>query len=402
VQNSSKSKGQSGETTTLGEPRLVEFIRDTIRRDGPVPFRWFMEQALYHPEHGYYSSGRAVIGRGGDYFTNVSVGPLFGRLLAAQFEEIWRILGTPRDFAIAEQGAHDGQLVHDVLRAVQQRAPEFFDALTYRIVEPLPVLEQRQRAVLAGFNDKVEWRRTVADLEPLTGVHFSNELLDALPVHLVRWSGSEWSERHVVANADAFEFVDLAVTNSELQKHLDMITMPLPAGYETEVNLAALQWVDEISRKLTHGFVLIVDYGFARDELYASHRTAGTLQCYAKHQVVPSPLASIGDIDITAHVDWTSIAERAESAGLALTGFADQHHFITGFLASKGGAEFVNGTDPKTKRALQTLLHPEFLGMTFQFLALSKGVGHGSRLAGFRFGWDPRVLQNGARADRSS
>ncbi|MDQ3625761.1 MAG: SAM-dependent methyltransferase, partial [Verrucomicrobiota bacterium] len=188
MQNSSKSKGQSGETTTLGEPRLVEFIRETIRRDGPVPFRWFMEQALYHPEHGYYSSGRAVIGRGGDYFTNVSVGPLFGRLMAAQFTEMWTLLGKPDELVVVEQGAHDGQLADDVLRAVQQRAPEFFDALTYRIVEPLPVLEQRQRAILAGFNDKVEWRRTVADLEPLTGVHFSNELLDALPVHLVRWS----------------------------------------------------------------------------------------------------------------------------------------------------------------------------------------------------------------------
>lgn len=367
-----------------------------------MPFRWLMEQALYHPEYGYYSSGRCVIGRRGDYFTNVSVGPLFGRLLALQFEEIWRLLGKPSDFVIVEQGTNDGQFARDVLEAVRDRAPEFFDALSYRIVEPLPALEQRQRQMLAHFEHQVEWRKSVAELEPFTGVHFSNELFDALPVHLVRWSGSGWSERHVRANSDGFEFVDLPITKAELREHLELIAMPLPAGYVTEVNLAALQWVDEIPRKLTNGFVLIVDYGFARDELYAPHRTAGTLQCYAKHQVVPSPLAQLGHIDITAHIDWTSIAERAESAGLALTGFADQHHFITGLLAEESGAELATHADARTKRALQTLLHPTFLGMAFQFLALSKGVEGGTRLAGFRFGRDPGSLLSGAFASRSS
>ncbi len=142
----SKSKRQSDEIAWSGEPRLVELVRETIQRDGPVPFRWFMEQALYHPEYGYYSSGCCVIGRRGDYFTNVSVGPLYGRLLAAQFEELWKLLGSPSDFVIVEQGANDGQFAQDVLEALQTGAPEFFDVLKYRIVEPLAVLERRQKA----------------------------------------------------------------------------------------------------------------------------------------------------------------------------------------------------------------------------------------------------------------
>src|ERR1700736_126484 len=138
-----------------------------------------MEQALYHPEHGYYSSGRAAIGRRGDYFTNVSVGPLFGRLLAAQFAEIWERLGKIENFIIVEQGAHDGQFARDVLEALQESSPEFFSALRYRVVEPFRVLQDRQSETLDGFRDKVAWRDSIETLEPFTGIHFSNELLDA-------------------------------------------------------------------------------------------------------------------------------------------------------------------------------------------------------------------------------
>src|SRR6201993_2799183 len=122
----------------LGNPDLIRCIRGEIDKQGPVSFGWFMHQVLYHPEHGYYSSGRCAIGRKGDYFTNVSVGPLFGQLLGAQFAEIWERLGKIDDFAIVEQGAHDGQFARDVLVSAQARSPEFFAALRYRIVEPFP------------------------------------------------------------------------------------------------------------------------------------------------------------------------------------------------------------------------------------------------------------------------
>src|SRR5207244_13138534 len=139
---------------------LVESIRETIRAQGPQSFAWFMQQALYHPEHGYYSAGVCAIGRKGDYFTNVSVGPLFGQLMVAQFAEIWEELGKINDFVIVEQGGHDGQFARDILQSLQERAPEFFEASRYRIIEPFPILREQQSQALEPFRNKVEWRRS--------------------------------------------------------------------------------------------------------------------------------------------------------------------------------------------------------------------------------------------------
>ncbi|MFN2507717.1 MAG: class I SAM-dependent methyltransferase [Chthoniobacterales bacterium] len=360
-------------------------IREAIRVRGPVSFAWFMEQALYHPEHGYYSPGRAAIGREGDYFTSVSTGPLFGRVLAAQFSEMWETLGRPNDFTIVEQGAHDGQFARDLLGAAQRHHPDFLRALRYEIIEPFRPWQQRQAATLAEFESKVRWRNSLVELPPFRGLHFSNELLDALPVHLLRWTGAEWCERHVTERDGSFAFVDLPLANPELAKRLCNIPMPLPPGYETEVNLAALSWMEQIASKLTAGFVVVADYGYARDEFYAPHRTNGTLRCYAKHRVVASPLSEIGHADITAHVEWTSLMECAEASGLNVAGFTDQHHFITGLLAGALGQEFGPDADPEVHRALQTLLHPGFFGMKFQFLALAKNLDSTTRLSGFRF-----------------
>lgn len=346
-----------GATEMSGNALLIAFIRDAIAARGPVTFAWFMEQALYHPRHGYYTSGRAQIGRKGDYFTNVSVGPLFGRLLAGQFLQIRELLGAPNEFTVVEEGAHSGDFARDVLEA----AP----GLRYVALE-------RSRGT------------TLSNIAPFCGVHFSNELIDSFPVHLVKWTGAEWLERHVgLTSAGKFEFIDLPLSSAGLAERTAQIPLPLPAGYETEVNLEALRWIETLAEKLIRGFVIAVDYGLARDEFYAPERTTGTLQSYAQHRVVPDPLAHLGDADLTAHVEWTSLAERARECGFEIAGFTDQHHFITGLLSDEIAA------DAKSARALQTLLHPGFLGMKFQFLVLAKNVGTPSeQLAGLRFAWD--------------
>ena len=212
--------------TQNGNLALISWIRTEIEKHGPQSFAWFMQQALYHPEHGYYSSGRCEIGRNGDYFTNVSVGPLFGRLLAAQFVEIWTRLGKTADFVIVEQGAHDGQFAFDVLEFMRKCVPEFFAVLGYRIVEPFPVLEERQRRTLESFRDKVEWR---SSLQPFTGVHFSNELVDAMPVRLI----SGGMEKLVDVEGDKFVLVERALAQV--------------SGDEGAFNHAALAWVDEVA-----------------------------------------------------------------------------------------------------------------------------------------------------------
>lgn len=353
-----------------------------------MPFARFMEQALYHPEHGYYSSGRAALGRRGDYFTSVSVGPLFGHLLAAQFAEMWEALGRSDDFTIVEQGAHGGEFAHDVLSAAQREHADFFGALRYRIVEPFPILQQRQAITLAKLADKAEWHATLTELPPFRGVHFSNELLDAFPAHLVRWTGTQWIERHVTENEGDFAFIDRSLSDPRLAERLRAVPQPLPIGYETEINLGALDWIETLASKVTAGFVLAADYGWPREEFFAPMRTAGTLRCYAQHRVVPSPLTKIGHADISAHVEWTSLAERAQSCGFTIAAFTDQHHFITGLSARDHGERLVASADEKTKRALQTLLHPQHLGMRFQFLCLLKNAGPEVSLSGLRFARD--------------
>lgn len=374
----------------LGEPALVDFIRGEIRRDGPVTFRWFMEQALYHPMHGYYSSGRCAIGRGGDYFTNVSVGSVFGRLLAAQFGEMWEQLGRPNEFVIVEQGAHDGTFGRDVLEAVRARAPEFFEALKYCVVEPFAVLRERQTRTLDAFAEKVSWVDSLAQLEPFCGVHFSNELLDAMPVHLVRRDSGVWNERYVDDTGDSFSFLDAPISTPVLQQHLQTLPAIRSTPYQTEVNLAALDLIGGIAEKLTRGFVLAVDYGHTRADYYSDARSSGTLRCAKDHQVLPSPLLEIGHADVTAHVDWTSVSGRAQQCGLDLTGFADQHHFLTGIVSELVASEFESSADTSMRRRLQTLLNPTLLGRTFQFLELTRNVSSNLRRIGFKFTRDPQ------------
>jgi len=344
----------------------MELIRTEIRNLGPQPFDWFMEQVLYHPEHGYYSSGGCVIGRKGDYFTNVSVGSLFGQLMVAQFVEIWEELGKINDFVIVEQGAHDGQFARDVLQSLQERTPEFFEASRYRIIEPFPILREQQSQTLEPFREKVEWR---SSFEPFTGIHFSNELLDAMPVRMIRCN----TEKLVDLQGGKLLFI-------------------------MAFNQAALDWVDSVAANLQRGYVITIDYGRSGNEFQ------GNVQVRAGHRHLDSPFEQIGHADITMQVDWTSIARRAEANGLRIAGFTDQHHFLTGIISTwpdilQGRASNLTalsrrvlaGADRKTKRALQTLLHPGMLGRTFQVLALAKNVdASASPLSGFKFAREAR------------
>ena len=361
---------------------LEVVIRGEIERDGPIPFARFMELALYHPEHGYYASGRASIGRHGDFFTNVSVGPLFGKLLAAQFAEIWEKLGRPDDFTIVEQGAHDGRFAADVLGALRQSAGECFAATSHVIVEPFLIWRQRQQKILDDFIGKISWLESIDQLAPFVGVHFSNELFDSLPVHLIISNGvangaTVWNEKFVTAADNNFMFTTANLSRSDFRfGGLGLF----PAGFETEASVAAPKLMGEIASKLSRGVVLAIDYGFVRADFYSLDRNEGSLQIRAKQKKLSSAFEQIGLADISAHVEWTSLAEAAISSGTKPLGFADQHHFLTGIVSNCfPKVEF----DASEKRALQTLLHPEMLGRDFQVLALGKDFAE--QLSGFQF-----------------
>src|SRR5439155_4278650 len=196
------------------------------------------------------------------------------------FSEIWERLGKMNDFVIVEQGAHDGQFALDVLEFTQKRLSEFFDALRYRILEPFPILQERQHQTLEAFGDKIQWRESP---EPFTGVHFSNELLDAMPVRLIRGG----TEKLVGLDGDNFVFVERPVD-------------------KTMFNQAGLEYIDELAANLQRGYVIAIDYGCTDEDFQRS------VQVRARHRNLHSPFEEIGEADITMRVDWKSIVQRAQ------------------------------------------------------------------------------------------
>jgi SAM-dependent MidA family methyltransferase len=306
---------------------------------------------------------------------------------------MWRRLGQPADFVLAEQGAHSGDAAADVLSGLREFDLDCFDATTLWLVEPNPRFEALQREKLREFPPgKTRWTKTLAELPPFRGVHYSNELVDAFPVHRVARRGDHWVERCVDFRDGHFIFVDAEMSDDSLRAHLSRLP-PLPPGYETEVNLAAASWLHELQGRLEAGFVLVIDYGFPRAEYYRPERTNGTLSAYAAHRREPDPLQRPGEIDLTAHVDFTSLAEAAQIDGLKIAGFTDQHHFMVGL----GRLHFPDDATlaaaaPKDLRAFKTLMHPGLMGQSFQAFCVAKNVAH-EALAGFQFGRDPgRVL----------
>jgi SAM-dependent MidA family methyltransferase len=244
-------------------------------------------------------------------------------------------------------------------------------------------LRAAQEAVLHG---NVVWHTTLADLPPFTGVHFSNELLDAMPVHLVTWTGTEWLERHVAGQDDGFVFTDAPLTSEALGAHLATVP-PVPAGYITEVNLDALAWLDAVAGRLERGWVLAIDYGLRREDYFAPERHTGTLRAYAGHQVSDDPLARPGEIDLTTHVEFTSLMEHAAQTGLHVAGFTDQHHFMVGL----GPLHFRDDAVPEMSelRAYKTLMHPTMMGTSFHALCFSKETYESAPLAGFKYARPP-------------
>ena len=354
-------------------PPVAELLRGQIHRSGPLRFPDFMATALYHPTHGYYARGTRQIGRGGDFFTSVSVGPLFGELLARRFLAEWRLTGCPAPWRIIEAGAHDGTLAADVLTALRSLDTRAFDALDYVIAEPLPALQAAQRATLEPFRQRV---RIIADLtalaaDPLPGIAFGNEVLDALPCHLVQRSENRWLERLVAVNADGhFVWETGEIGDPVLLDMLSLLGDDFPTGYRSEARTCYAGLLEPLARALHHGLMVWIDYGFARPDYYHPDRTTGTLRTFANHQAGDDPLLSPGLTDITAHVDFTAVAEAAQTLGGHSVGFRSQGSWLIdtarAMLLERDGHP-----DPAFARQFQTLTHPAHLGGRFHVLELS-------------------------------
>jgi SAM-dependent MidA family methyltransferase len=343
---------------------VESIIRQEILATGSISFARFMEIALYCPKIGYYQRSFAPVGRRGDYYTSVSVGPLFGELLACQFAD-WLSHWPPGAVSIIETGAHDGQLAFDILTALRRDHSEL--ALQYGIVEPSGIRRDWQRAKLDVFAGQVAWFASLEEMPEVSGILFSNELLDAMPVHVLRWRGGEWLEAKVSIANDHLAWREAALEHDIGQPIVPSELAPfLPDGFQIEVSPAARHWWQTAAAKLRAGKLMTFDYGGETRDLLSPHRRAGTLRAYRHHQVVSDVLADPGEQDLTAHVNFAEIKRAGESLGVKTQCFASQEEFLVRLVPR------IADWNSERVRQLQTLTHPDHLGRAFKVLVQSR------------------------------
>jgi SAM-dependent MidA family methyltransferase len=351
--------------------QLCELIHHDIElQDGWIPFSRFMELALYAPGLGYYSAGASKFGSAGDFTTAPELSPLFGRTLARQLGEIMSV-STPH---ILELGAGSGKLALDILLELErlQQLPE-----SYSILEVSADLRQRQQALLqqhlSHLSPRIHWLEALP--AKISGAVFGNEVLDALPVHLLHWTDGSVLERGVARSGNEFIWRDKQLETPALLELAQQINVP--DHYLSEVSLAARGLVGSLSSRLDIGAMLFIDYGFGSREYYHPQRSNGTLMCHYRHHAHDDPFFLPGLQDITAHVDFTAIAESAIDHGANLLGYTSQANF----LINGGIAGLISDVSPENLREylplssqIQKLTSPAEMGELFKVIALGKGM----------------------------
>lgn len=360
-----------------------------------ITFAQYMEWVLYEPQHGYYATNAVNIGAEGDFFTSPHLGADFGELLAEQFAEMWDILGNPVPFTLVEMGAGAGILAADILRYLQQHYPEIFEVLEYVIVEIAPGLISQQQQVLQNMLGKsaalVRW----CSLEEIpknsiVGCFFSNELVDALPVHQFVIEQGQIREIYVTSrDGVTFEEVTGVPSTPKLREYFDLVGIELPSsvyadGYRSEINLAAYNWLSTVAEALQRGYLLTIDYGYPATRYYSLGRRQGTLQCYYRHMHHDNPYINIGQQDITAHVDFTALERWGDRLQLPKLGFTQQGLFLMALglgdriaALSTGGENIIKSQGIsgllRCRDTLHQLIDPMGLG-NFGVLVQTKGL----------------------------
>lgn len=386
-----------------GKPELTLELNERIKSQGPLRFDVFMEAALYHPEHGYYSGGgNSRVGRQGDFYTSVSVGSLFGELLACHIRELWSELGQPESFTIYEQGANDASLAADILGALSSDS-EKESSIRYHIIEPHERLRQVQKKTLEvadpSFVGRVTWSARASEVvKTASGCFLSNELLDAFPVRRVVYREGVWKELCVAcaekSGAEKFVWVETDIDPQDSQSDgatlLDYLSRYCPVaveGFTTEVCLDVDEWFRAVSGFFDQGSLLTIDYGFPAEVYYSGERSSGTLRAYHQHEVSDDLLASPGEQDLTASVNFSRLMDFGESLGWKEEGFTDQHRFLVGLAQQKlmpeVEADPLSALSQKRLRQFKTLMHPELMGSSFRVLLQTKGMPQAYRPAGF-------------------
>ncbi|MFM5983435.1 MAG: class I SAM-dependent methyltransferase [Sphaerospermopsis kisseleviana] len=379
-----------------------------------ITFAEYMDMVLYHPDQGYYSSNAVNIGfQGGDFFTSSSLCDDFGELLAVQFYQMWENLDRPKSFDLVEMGAGIGVLASQILNYLKINYSDFFDVIEYIIIEKSPSLRQEQQQKLQEFS--VRW----LNLEEITpnsiiGCFFSNELIDAFPVHQFTIAEGKLQEIYVTTSQDLtpqppslqekgdnnnfphlvgeelgkksnIEFIEVVgeASTPQLAEYLQLVGIDISQnayeeGYRSEINLAALDWLSIVADCLQRGYVLTIDYGYPASRYYHPRRSQGTLQCYYQHRHHNNPYINIGKQDITAHVDFTALEKWGKRCGLNQVGWTQQGLFLMALglgerIAALSYQQQSISQLLKRREALHQLISPEGLG-NFGVLVQSKGL----------------------------
>ena len=355
---------------------LAELLAERIRRDGPIPFADFMRECLYHPVHGYYSKAESQ--RFADYYTSVDLHPIFGRLLARKFAEMWEQLERPKEFLLVEAGAGVGRLGGHILDFCQAQLPVFCAALRYLAVER-SASRRRQAAERLERHAAANRLRITPEIPAHipAGCVFSNELIDALAVHRVVLTAGTLEE--VLVGWEQGRFVDVLapVSTCAINEYFAAQAVTLDEGQHAEAGLEACDWITEVGRRIERGFVLTVDYGHRAAELFDERHLRGTLLAYREHRVSEEFYASPGEQDLTAHVNFTALETWGQHSGLETAEFTSQTAFL---LALGQPNEFADLYDPgqteaeqtRARLQLKTLIHPEGMGERFAVLVQRK------------------------------
>ena len=378
---------------------LRQKIEDEIRKRGPIPFSRYMELCLYHPELGYYSRNAEQFGKAGDFYTSSDVHAVFGRLMARQFEEMWRVLGSPDKIEILELGPGRGLFAQDVLDWSEKKFAGFFRAVHYSLAESSPALRERLQSTLrrhfAAGKASLCTRNYFALREgtalaapksvpddpalavetPLSGpvIVFANEFFDALPVEVLSPQGELR-----IAEEDGRLLETWNAASVEELEFLDRYSVQPEAGQRIEAALLAQRWMSQIAASVQRGFIIAIDYGYSRPEQLAG-RHRGTIAAYRQHSVTANPYEAPGEQDITAHVNFTALAAAAEQSGMQVQPLLTQSQFLLGIGEHDQFADAFEECRLPQERAkvalqLKHLVTPAGMGESFQVLVAAKGI----------------------------
>ncbi|WP_124949458.1 class I SAM-dependent methyltransferase [Sulfuriferula thiophila] len=366
--------------------QLTRLIANEIVEHGWISFARYMELALYAPGLGYYSAGAAKFGASGDFVTAPEISPLFGRSLAHQVMQVLTLSGGD----VLETGAGSGRLACDLLAELVR-----LDCLPqrYYILEVSADLRERQQQLIA--RELPEWTDRVVWLEQLptafTGCIVGNEVLDAMPVHVLHWHAGDITERGVAWENQRFVWRDKALASGHLRELAAAISVA--DDYVSEINLAAQGFISSLAQCLTKGAIIMIDYGFGESEYYHPQRNQGTIMCHYRQHAHDDPFYLTGLQDITAHVDFTAMAVAGIDAGLSLAGYTSQAQFlincgITDLLAQTTAEDTARYIPQVT--AAQKLMSPAEMGELFKVIAWTRQLD--APLLGFGQGDQRRRL----------